>query len=336
MKKIEFLLIGMLLSVTALVSAKAPNPLENRDPDNYQLGNRFLKFNVETSFGVKNGWQDEYVYEKTDHKDKISELNWDMKPIFVLGSKLNLGFGGFWLGVGGKVGIGRDCGTVTDKDWMNYTHNDYSTRTHYSESDCRMLSYFGFDLSLLYRFRILSSLKFSPEVGLDYTLSEFQAIDAEYWYGSRNPKTGLYASDSSVIFSQKASGKMVKLKRDVFNVWLGANICLTPMRRLSLSVGGFVSPFTHVNSYDKHIARGIDFYDKMYGFFKGFKGNASAEYFMTRHYSAYFRFDIMGTDPINGNVYQKNSSSQKYYKTTVGGGCKFFSMDFSGGFRFRI
>ena len=128
MKKYLFMLAIVFFSAS-LFAFSFPDP----DAIDWNLS-------VEPLFGCKIGELGEYVYQQNCRysDNKLSELNWDIKPAVYLGAKIAGGWKGIGLSTYVTGAIPKRSGIVMDSDWLNKQYanaENYLYKTNYSESD---------------------------------------------------------------------------------------------------------------------------------------------------------------------------------------------------------
>ena len=102
-----------------------------------------LDFSLGGSLTVRAGHQGEYVFEPLSHDRLLSYLEWDEKPLFIVGLSGSAGYKNFKLEAGANVAFPTESGIVKDLDYMNVA--DFPScpdsiaeiLTYYTESLCR-------------------------------------------------------------------------------------------------------------------------------------------------------------------------------------------------------
>ena len=105
-----------------------------------------FSLSIEPLFGIRYGELGEYYYENQTNYDtnKVSELEWEYKPVFYIGAQISGGWKGISASTYIKVGIPKKSGLMTDSDWLNNSpfyvsaENAKKTqnyKTNYTESD---------------------------------------------------------------------------------------------------------------------------------------------------------------------------------------------------------
>lgn len=339
MKKI-FSLAAVLLSSFALFAFPKP-------------GESDWNLSLEPIFGIKNGQVNEYVYTNNSNfsDDKLSELNWEIKPELYLGGKI---YGG-WRQIFGQfhftAGIPMKSGSMIDKDWLNCdpasvtwaNAQGHDYQTHYSEHD----NYLNYDINLSikagYDFKVLSWLNIKPALAFEYQNIKFTGSDGSASYGGYSD--GYYAPyDDPEDSSKKTfSGNVISYKRISSLFWLGSDFAFTlpAIPHLPgffiIDAGFFTSLYAYAESFDSHLLKNIDFADKTEDFFGAFKWNVGLTYQFNQRHSFSFGTTFFYLRELRGTNYTKKSSDSAYSKNSAAdGGASAFWCDFAFSYKFRI
>ncbi len=237
----------------------------------------------EPFFSYQYGKVGEYVYAReSSDKDfeKLSYLEWEEKPLWLYGLKMNASYRHLYAGVSATSAIPAACGNMYDSDWMD--RNNLGLKTNYSESDNCIHSYidvagtFGYIINPESKFRIMPL----AEVGF-YNIV-FKAKGAEGWYGDKS-STGLsydisWNDSGAKYFTVSDSDTVIEYNQVSLYTYLGCHFMIVPTDKLEFDIALAVSPYTYVRSVDNHVLRSIKFKDESDSYFKSFKGRVSAYY----------------------------------------------------------
>ena len=103
-----------------------------------------IVFSVSPLTAYKNGMLGEYVYVKdvNNQEQKLSELDWEIKNLFLIGADFSVGFEKFIIDLNVLFGIKNQNGKMQDSDWLNYlTEYDFIdplVKTNYSISSLEL------------------------------------------------------------------------------------------------------------------------------------------------------------------------------------------------------
>ena len=337
MKKIIFSLAFALLSLSAF----ALN-LEN------------FSLSVEPLFGMKWGQIDEYVFFNNCayDDDKLSELNWEIKPEFYYGLKISGGWKDFFGESYFSAGIPKETGLMIDSDWLNVSVSnaqDYQYKTNYSESDNRLDYDINFGFKGGYDFQIKDFINIKPALAFDYSNIKFTASGGTGWYGKSASIDGRYYapySDTENRDVHNFSGRVITYKRIAYTFWLGSDFSIAlPLpdfltgdsQSLSLNTGFFISPYVYAVSFDAHLSRKSDFADLTVDYFSAFKWNLGLTYEFNSRHSLSINANYFYMKVLRGDDYEKTSSDTNYTKSTYadgGAGAKYFDINLS--YKFKI
>ena len=320
-----------------------------------------FSFSVEPLFGMKWGQIDEYVFLKESNfsDDKLSELNWEIKPEWYCGLRIGGEWKKFFAETSVSFGIPKNTGLMMDSDWLNNDPASVSPKiaskasnwkTNYSESDNYLNYDINFSLKGGYNFQVLDWLKILPALSFDYENIKFTAKNGTKWYGSSSAN-GYYLSSSSAsaesfsIYNKYGyNGTDIEYNRIIYNFWLGSDFSIKLPKNFEFKTGFFFSPYIYAVSYDSHVLKAkvnpnnpSDYADLTIGFFGAFKWNWGISYKITeRHFvslnASYFYMRV-----LRGDDYQKSSNENSYKKASDadgGAGAKYFDITLS--YRFKI
>ena len=304
-----------------------------------------FSLSVEPLFGMKYGQIDEYVFLKASKQssDKLSELNWEIKPELYYGIKIRGGWKGFFEESHFTAGIPMKSGQMLDSDWQNiqYTsaNGGNTLQTNYSESD----NYLDYDISFGfkggYEFQIREIFKIKPAIAFEYQNIKFTGKNGTGWYGNSKSGGGYYAYDDTENQNVRDfSGKeVVKYQRITEYLWMGSDFSLDLPMGFSVNTGFFLAPYVYAISYDNHLLTKKDYADKTIGFFAAFKWNLGASYNINERHSISLNASYFYMRVISGDNYEKDSSQKSYSSSTLvdgGAGAKYFDLTLS--YKFKI
>ena len=299
---------------------------------------------VEPLFGMKWGQIDEYVFLKdSDYSnDKLSELNWEIKPLFYLGVRVSGGWRGIEVSTSFTGAIPARTGITYDSDWQNIRYKntgDYQYKTNYSESDNELDSNITWSINGGYTFAPVSFFSIKPFVGFDYDHIAFTAYDGNYWYGA-SASNHLYAYDDTEAEHRETgtfSGKVLGYERQSYFVWLGLSMAFFFPYNLSCTLGAQVAPYLYTFSTDTHyLTNSTEYVDIVEGYFSAFKAFSSIRYACTNRFSVCINGEFFYMKILRGDDYTKTANASSYTLSTYvdgGAGASFFDLAVSCKFR---
>jgi outer membrane protease len=230
-------------------------PIDDDAPFPYALS-------LVSSAGFLHGQGEEIVYKYPGGDIKLSELLWDVKPLFYLGTALDfsriqpLEKPGVFSSLSLKFGLPGKTGMMEDRDWM--TPND--ELTHYSRSDNYASGVFLLDFSLGVSLPVkkFAILKF---YGI-FSLMSFQWISRDgYKRYSANNNTPL--DDSVGEIPLHGISVLYRQNWLLGSPGVAAQIPLSRYFRADLSFQ--ISPLIYCSARDDHPMPEREFMDYVFG-----------------------------------------------------------------------
>ncbi|WP_294430445.1 hypothetical protein [uncultured Treponema sp.] len=314
-----------------------------------------FSLSVEPLFGLKYGQLDEYVFiQKCDYDDdKLSELNWELKPELYYGLKLHGNWKSLFAETHLTCGIPGDSGQMIDSDWQNVgTANaqNYQYKTNYSESDNHLDYDISFGLKIGYNiFNTSANFCIRPTIAFDYNNIKFTGEGGTAWYGKSSAIEGKYYSrydDKENQTVQRLSGRVIIYQRLTYYFWLGSDFSLTmPLpeglktesNSLSVNAGFFFTPYIYAVSYDAHLVTKTDFADLTVDFLGAFKFNFGLTYSFNERHSISLNTSYLYMRQLRGDDYYKSNYESNYNKSDNadgGAGASWFDINLS--YKFKI
>ena len=314
----------------------------------FSLSVKDFSLSVEPLFGMKYGQIDEYVFLKKSNfsDDKLSELNWEIKPLLYYGVKISGSYKGFFEESHFTAGIPMKTGLMKDSDWLNaglgITPEKAAGRNYktcYSEHD-NILDYdisFGFKAG--YDFSVMDIFSIKPSLAFQYENIRFTGEGGKglYGYDSYNNGEGYYQSYKDVKKFIGFSGRVITYKRVSDYLWLGSDFSVKLPKNFEVNTGFFVAPYVYAVSYDSHLAKQYDYADKTQEAFGAFKWNLGAEYKISERQSVSLNASYFYMRVLRGDNYQKKSSESAYDKSSEvdgGAGARYFDLALS--YKYKI
>ena len=310
-----------------------------------------FSLSVEPFLGLKSGQVDEYVFLKNSNfsDDKLSELNWEIKPEWYYGLKAHGEWKNFFEETQISFGIPMNTGLMMDSDWRNIQYSASSggntAQTNYSESDNHLDYDISFSLKGGYEFTVKEIFKIKPAAAFEYHNIKFTGKGGTAWYGNTintgechdyGPWYNYNDSNHRTILG--FSGKdVISYQRSIDFLWLGSDFSVILPKNFEVSTGFFFAPFVYAISYDSHLLTKIDYADKTIGFFGAFKWNLGATYNITEKHAVSLSASYFYMRVLRGDDYEKASSASSYKKSSSaegGAGAKYFDLTLS--YRFKI
>ena len=222
-------------------------------------------FSIAPIFGFLYGQAEEIVYKDANSDVYMSELLWDLKPLFYAGLKASFGprnyfdKSGFFINGSIKFGFPLNTGNMEDRDWQ-YPDNSL---TNFSCHDLVSLSSITAGLSAGYSFRVANFLSIGAYLDFLFMQQSWSASDGYYQYLKvdkfNNIEPGQVWTDD--IPKEYLTGEIINYKQDWF---IFAPFVLIKGRvnhLLSLEAFFGYSPLIYCSDRDLHVQRGITYRD---------------------------------------------------------------------------
>jgi outer membrane protease len=217
-------------------------------------------FSVSPIFGVKYGHAEEIVYKGSKSDKRLSELLWDMKPLFYWGAEFDFSLRapmrrwGFFVNAVLQTGLPGKTGIMEDRDWVGT-----EALTHFSSHDNYTDGAFFFDFSAGTSIPLVSWLRIHVFAGLSYMDLKWTAREGytqyaqsgNIWNSSlpKNPSYGptIAYQQNWLIFSPG-----IAFYADIYN-------------RFNIGLLFKVGPVIFCDDLDDHFKRALQFSESMYG-----------------------------------------------------------------------
>ena len=248
------------------------------------------------------------------NRNKLSELNWQLDSVNMLGFNATMGWEMIFLEANCMWGFPKTSGRMFDSDWQN--KSNYGMQTNYSDS-LNKVDYLGnLEIRLGLKIKTWDFLFIKPYGSITYQRYEFTAEGGDFWYGDKS-STGLrydvsYNDPEAKTGNFDSYGKVINYKREAFNYCLGSKFDFSFLEIFTVSLDLGLSVYTAVNSVDNHILRKINFLDKMQGFFNTFYIGSELDVKIWKGLSAGTAFRFSYQKQLEGKDYQKTSGSDTY------------------------
>jgi outer membrane protease len=267
-------------------------------------------FSVSPLAGIIYGQAFEYVYPIPGQTkaELLSELKWDMKPVFYAGLQLDFEPAdimrslGFFSSISFKAGLPKDSGVMEDRDWQSAGN---SSLTNFSSHTNRTNSFYILDAALGISLPVKSIICIKPFLSGSWMHFSFTGRDGYYEYVNP-PNKGLL------------SGNVINYKQDWLLVAAGFEIETNVFSPLTINLSFQISPFTYCNALDEHI-RAKDFYNDITSMGLFFEPKLNLVYNMKR-------IDLMldvayrRIGRTNGKSYKKENKNYEIIDNKAGAG----------------
>ncbi|MDR0583838.1 MAG: omptin family outer membrane protease [Treponema sp.] len=246
--------------------AFAQEPEISRETENLPSfnagGNRRYSLGISPQFGMVYGQVEEIVYSGGKTKNELlSQLLWDMKPLFYCGVLLDFGRTdpmekwGFFSGLSFKAGIPARSGKMEDRDWQS---TESTALTNFSSHDNETKEFFWLEGTAGVSFPIKSLVALRTYIGVSYMRFSFSGWDGYLRYATVNNGQYGSVSDAQEI---ALSGKVINYTQDWLLAAPGVSAEFRFLRLFSGALFFQISPLIWCADVDEHLLAGKEFKD---------------------------------------------------------------------------
>jgi len=214
-----------------------------------ETGSNNYSFSISPHFGMIYGQSFELVYPLPSEtkSDLLSELIWDMKPVFYTGIQADFGRSDIMSGIGFfsslsiKAGIPTVSGRMEDRDWTNPANNNL---THFSSHTNRTRELFLLDAAIGASIPVKSLFYLKPYISGSWMHFAFSGRDGYYRYfigGSWQEGT--------------FSGEVIRYQQNWLLLAAGLSAGTRHFHPFSFELSFQISPLTYCVGIDEHLIR---------------------------------------------------------------------------------
>ena len=314
--------ITRIITFFALLVIIGIGALPAQEKNNWFTDN--YSFSLSTGIGLLYGTSYEIVYKDAYKDDYLSELQWDIKPVyygvinFDLGQKNPSEGFGFFGGIELEIALPMKTGEMEDRDWKSDV-NPPGSLTHFSSHNNHTIAAISAGLNTgvslpVWKFILRFYLNF------DYLFFKWEAKDGYTQYGKNNTEYGPYTPWNPDFSKSPSPGLGISYTQHWFllNTGIGAAI---PLGRFTLAFDFFIGPSICV-SIDIHHKRDLKFIDYLY---KGIsiEPKLTGSFSFNDHFSISLSASYRYIGETRGNTETINESSGIIYNT-AGASLKIF------------
>lgn len=297
------------------------------------------------------GNQYESVYFNNSNSTRLlSQLVWDQKPLYIGGLQIRTGYNDFFLNASIQSALPKtNCGTVADSDWLNVqdfplcSDTAAAIKTNYTDSICKLDSYYELNTQVGYTFHLTSDFSMTPYAEFNYSYSSYYAMGCtgSYYDTRYTESTGYYGTydddEHSYPIYFNSSTATMQLQRSSYFTWAGLTYCYEPSKRFNVSLSFSLSAFEYVQSLDTHLLRKFYFLDIMSGYLNGIKIALNTSYSFTKQQSLHATIGGTLLDEVTGNDYYRNGSVGSYARdSTIVPGCNYTNVTATLAYEYRF
>ncbi|MDR1318983.1 MAG: omptin family outer membrane protease [Treponema sp.] len=221
-------------------------------------------FSIAPRFGLLYGHAEEIVYPTNTKGTYLSQLLWNMKPLFYYGFTADIARGdtmekwGWFSGLSCKFGIPQISGIHENRDWMSYVDSDL---THFSSHDNLTRELFFFDFSAGLSFPVKKLLWVKAFGNVSYGHFSFSGLDGYGRYA--RIRNGDYDSINNSPQEYDYSGKVINYTQEWIILSPGFSAGARFLKNFSFEFSFLISPFIYCADLDEHLTTGTQYRDYM-------------------------------------------------------------------------
>jgi outer membrane protease len=222
---------------------------------------RDYAISISPVFGALWGQAEEIVYKYPNKGTHISQLLWDIKPLFYAGAEVEFGprdpfaRGGFTAGVSAQFGLPFRTGIMEDRDWLNYDY-DIDTLNYYSRHEAFSSGSFWTELSAGYSWAFLSRINLGIYGEFSYLRFFWEGAGGYLQYAAENPSYSAHYDEWDPSLPKRdISGVIIDYAQNwfIFAPGVAASYRISQYVALELSVAW--TPLIYGVCIDNHIQR---------------------------------------------------------------------------------
>ncbi len=268
-------------------------------------------------FSVSKGQLDEYIYSSADEKILKSLLEWELYPLYEFGAETKAEFKNFYLKTDGKIALSIACGTLCDSDW----NSTGTTKIIYSELDEKNSLSFRLSAETGYGFSFEKDFGerktpvkffFTPAASFDYSHFNIKSGNGHGYFGGEDYSTNGEEVPWNSEYATYHKTYGINLTREYFNFFTGLRFGVQLAEKFDFSFGTFISPFSYVATYDRHLRKKGSYHLNGYqkGYFEYLKFDFEFGYKCTSRLQLVLGSSILKGNVIKGDFYHNYYSSK--------------------------
>jgi len=205
--------------------------------------------------GLLYGTSYEIVYQDEKSNEYLSELRWELKPLFVMGLNFSLEpvrTWGLFTRFSIKAGFPAVSGTMEDRDWLDL--NNSETLTNFSKHSNKTQAAVFLTLDTGFSFLVTDWFYLRPFVSFDYIFFKMEGRNGYYRYANANNdwETGTF------------SGAVIRYSQHWFLLSPGVSFGFM-VNRFTIKGAIKITPLVFCVGIDDHLLSEALFTDYMFG-----------------------------------------------------------------------
>lgn len=233
-----------------------------------KTGNAY-NFSFGSQFGVLYGQAEEIVYPVDTKAQYLSQLLWDVKPVFYGGLLMEFSparpaeKSGVCASLSLKYGIPGSSGKMEDRDWMSIEN---TALTHFSSHDNVVREVMLVDASAGYSFSLARFMAIKPFVSFSFMRYRFSGMDGYGLYASETSfGSGMYKPIDDSTPKYFFEGKVINYTQEWFHIAPGLSYGLFFLRNFLAEISFQISPLIVCIDLDEHLKTKYQYRDYVRG-----------------------------------------------------------------------
>lgn len=319
--------IGILVSIFWL-------SMSSLNAETLSVADRY-SFSLSPLLGALYGKSEEIVYKYPGQNQYLSQLLWDLKPLWYAGLAADFGprdpylNHGFIADGSVKIGLPFKTGIIEDRDWNNTDNSltNYSRHDAYSHGVVMLDLSAGYSWSLK-RFATLGDAALSVYGELSYMYFSWSAENGYTQYATYygDPPNGYYGPWSNSIPKTPISGRGILYVQNWFVLSPGISFKAKISRLFSLDLKLCYSPLIYCADKDDHLIRDLTFWDYCY-WGNYLNGGAKVTFSLRKNLDLSLAWYYRYIDGPRGLSYEQQGSGPVYQTSNDGSGAGYSTMD---------
>ncbi|MCL2066668.1 MAG: omptin family outer membrane protease [Treponema sp.] len=243
--------LTVLVIILSAITSKFPlSGQELKKERNYTLS-------IAPQFGILDGEALEIVYPTVEKGELLSELIWEMNPLFYWGAGLDYSLiepmkrPGFFSALSIKAGFPGETGKMEDRDWQSIENGaltNFSSHTNITED------FFCLDISMGISIPVGNLFLFKTFIGGSWMNLSFTGRDGHGIYARGNPRdSGKYFPMDDNPDRRSFNGRVITYSQEWLILSAGAGIGIGFLEHFLLDLSFQISPLTFCYAEDNHI-----------------------------------------------------------------------------------
>ena len=294
-------------------------------------------FSLSPLFGFLYGQAEELVYRYPGQNPLLSELLWDLKPLFYVGLAADFGprdpFQDDGIIAAGsiKFGLPFRSGTHENRDWLSPQEN---WLTHFSRHDVYVQSAILLDVSAGYSWRLTDFLALRAFAEFSFMHFSWSGENGFVQYAQRDAAGNFQRWDRSLPRTH-LHGMVIRYSQNWFILSPGFSLKWRMHQRISLEGHFSYTPLIFCAARDDHLLRRITFWDYL-AFGHYINGGGRFLFSLKDNLDIAFSLSYRHITGTRGRTYVQDNETGQTTRGANDAGAGFSALDISLAARMRV